>query len=413
MRIIKTGLLFMFLIVIITGIKAQMGFVNNGMVINIEQGAYIYVNDFYNDSAGTINGKINLDGDLMVTGDFTNNSGGNVFDNIEATPDGNVTLCGTNQFIQGTTPIFFENLYIKNATKTLNLNNCVIKGIDTIDGVLDLNKNRLIIDNNNPGAISYKSGYIKSETTPIDGLGEIEWKTGSAPGTFSVPFGSGKNSDNDLNLSLSALTTADPDTGSIVFATYPTDGSNKPYPAGVFSLDTFLKENVADRYWEIKPNYNTKPDVSVLFRYTPDDVDQSDNPDLFEKNLKAIRYNDVTGKWTDMKMTGICDAANKTVLADNITSDNFFPYWTLSEYELKIPNAFTPFDDEPNNYFLKGYTVKIVNRWGEKLFEGPDGWDGTTENGKKVSPGTYYYIAAIPGLSGDKTATGVITLISK
>ncbi|MFH0894906.1 MAG: gliding motility-associated C-terminal domain-containing protein [Bacteroidota bacterium] len=57
---------------------------------------------------------------------------------------------------------------------------------------------------------------------------------------------------------------------------------------------------------------------------------------------------------------------------------------------IPFPTAFTPNGDGTNDVYLKGYEMRIVNRWGQKLYEGNEGWDGTF-NGNKVSPGTYYY----------------------
>jgi gliding motility-associated-like protein len=397
---------------LINSINAQSGFVNNGLTLNVESGAYINVVDFTNNQADSVDGTINLDGKLIVNGNFTNNSSGNIFANIESAPDGDVILDGTNQSITGTTPVFFENVTVNNSTKTIDLNNCEVNGMLKIDGVIDLNKNKLLLNNPNPGAISYASGCIKSESLPADGLGEIQWNIGSNTGTFSVPFGVGTG-NNDHNLILKINSTPSPSSGSVVFATFPTDAMNEPYPTGIVSLDTFQPKNLSDRYWKIEPVYTTKPDVSINFKYNAADIDQTDNPKLVEDNLKAIRYNDVSNEWIDMKMTGICNVSNQTVNVDNITSDNFYTYWTLSEFELKIPNAFTPDNDGKNDIFMKGYSLKIINRWGEILYDGQDGWDGTID-GKKVSAGTYYYIVSVPDFDKNlKTMTGVITLVSE
>ncbi|HPS17053.1 MAG TPA: choice-of-anchor L domain-containing protein, partial [Bacteroidales bacterium] len=56
-----------------------------------------------------------------------------------------------------------------------------------------------------------------------------------------------------------------------------------------------------------------------------------------------------------------------------------------------IPNAFTPDGDGINDLFAKGLDLTIINRWGQSLFEGKDGWDGKYE-GKLVAAGTYFYI---------------------
>lgn len=393
-------------------VTAQTGFINNGMSVNIEQGAYINAYDYTNNQAASTDGSVNLDGTFTLTGNITNNSSGPVFINIEAVPDGNIILSGTNQTIQGSTAIEFENLSVENSTKTLSLNDCDIKGLLNINGTLNLNKNKLILSYSDPSAITYQSGSIISETLPSDGLGEIEWKIGGTTGAFSLPFGTGSGS-NDLNTVLTTFTSASPSDGSVIFATYPTDALNEPYPATVFSLDTLNPENLADRYWKIEPVFTSKPDFSLNLKYTDQDVDLSDNPGMIEVNLKTIRYNDFQNTWTDMKMTGTCNIADNTVTTGTIGQDNFYSYWTLEEYELRIPNAFTPDGNGKNDFFMKGYHVKIFNRWDQIIFEGDDGWDGT-RNGNLVSPGTYFYELVIPDIDNTtKTVTGVITFVSK
>jgi len=77
-----------------------------------------------------------------------------------------------------------------------------------------------------------------------------------------------------------------------------------------------------------------------------------------------------------------------------------------------IPNAFTPYEiDGKNDIFVKGLDIKIINRWGQKLYEGTEGWDGTF-NGKLVSAGTYYYIIHINDLQGvAKELKGSVTVV--
>lgn len=78
-----------------------------------------------------------------------------------------------------------------------------------------------------------------------------------------------------------------------------------------------------------------------------------------------------------------------------------------------IPNAFTPYDvDGKNDIFVKGLDLKIINRWGEKLYEGIDGWDGKY-NETLVSPGTYYYVIKLSDLKNVLTElTGTVTVVS-
>ncbi|MFH0894768.1 MAG: gliding motility-associated C-terminal domain-containing protein [Bacteroidota bacterium] len=64
-----------------------------------------------------------------------------------------------------------------------------------------------------------------------------------------------------------------------------------------------------------------------------------------------------------------------------------------------IPNSFTPNNDGRNDIFIKGLDLTIINRWGQKIYSGYDGWNGQYE-GKNVSPGTYFFIIRMSDLNG-------------
>jgi hypothetical protein len=92
---------------------------------------------------------------------------------------------------------------------------------------------------------------------------------------------------------------------------------------------------------------------------------------------------------------------------------------------MKMPNVFTP-NSSNNNYFyfmktgddypvksIRYFSVKIYNRWGNKVYEYEDntgkwqelgndkpGWDGTTRVGTKAKPGVYYYAIVAEGWDG-------------
>ena len=77
---------------------------------------------------------------------------------------------------------------------------------------------------------------------------------------------------------------------------------------------------------------------------------------------------------------------------------------------MHVPNAFTPNGDDLNEEFkpiitpyLMKYDFKILNRWGEKVFDTNDpeeGWDATFK-GKPVQDGAYTYILRATDLMGD------------
>ena len=71
------------------------------------------------------------------------------------------------------------------------------------------------------------------------------------------------------------------------------------------------------------------------------------------------------------------------------------------EFNIYIPNAFSPNDDNDNDYFYpsvighKTYNIKIYDRWGGIIYnEDNEQWNGTS-NGKLMPRGTYSYTITI------------------
>ncbi len=90
-----------------------------------------------------------------------------------------------------------------------------------------------------------------------------------------------------------------------------------------------------------------------------------------------------------------------------------------SDFNIYVPNAFTPNGDELNDIFLpilrgtKFYTLSIYNRWGANLFETNNteaGWDGTYR-GEEAKQDVYVRKITVSSNSGEqKTLTGQLTL---
>jgi len=75
-----------------------------------------------------------------------------------------------------------------------------------------------------------------------------------------------------------------------------------------------------------------------------------------------------------------------------------------------IPNAFSPNEDGVNDVFMKNYDLSIVNRWGEELYKGIEGWDGKYK-GDDVAQGTYFFVISYKGLNNETVkVTGTVTL---
>ena len=56
-----------------------------------------------------------------------------------------------------------------------------------------------------------------------------------------------------------------------------------------------------------------------------------------------------------------------------------------------VPNIFTPNGDGINDVFMAGLKLQIFDRFGLKLYDGKNGWDGQF-NGKKMDNDTYFYL---------------------
>jgi gliding motility-associated-like protein len=403
--------------------------VNNGDNIVINSGAFVVITGDYINETGNGDGKIDIDGTMMVDGNWINNAPSTVFTNVETVPDGYVILKGVSpQFIGGLYPTHFENLNLIRSRKTMQVTLCEVNGIMTVDAILDLNSKRIIMDNSSPTAINYVSKYILSETSPLTGYGEVQWNIGSTLNTYSIPFGSGFSNNNDLNLVLTTTTGGNPPAGNISFATYPSDCNNNELPTGVVSLDHDPK-NVADRYWIINPDYTiTKPDVDIVFKYNFEDVDVC-NENIVQENLQAIRYNTNSLSWDDIEPIGIANKNDRTVTVTGLSKSDFYEPWTLLYEEILpmniwFPNAFTPNHDGTNDYFgpvgldLEKYdfTMYIFDRWGEKIYEANDinaPWNGKPTGSNTFAPlGVYTWLVILTDEYGEELRyIGRVTLI--
>jgi gliding motility-associated-like protein len=432
---ISSKIFFFFLYIFISSISLfpihvlSQNMVNNGDNIVINSGAYVIVSGNYINETSNGDGKIDIDGKMLVDGNWINNAPSTVFINIEPVPDGVVYLKGISpQFIGGIFPSHFENLSLVRSRKTLQVNLCEVNGILSIDAILDLNSKKIILDNNSPTAITYISKYILSETSPLSGYGEVQWNIGNTLGNYQVPFGSGFSNSNDLNLTLKTNTAGDPASGTISFATYPSDCNNDVLPTGVFSLEHDA-QNVADRYWTIAPDYViSKPTTDIIFQYAFEDVDIC-NQNIVQENLQAMRYNTNSMTWNDIEPIGIANKNDRTVTVSGLSQGDLYEPWTLvvedkQPLTIFFPNAFTPDNDGLNDAFgplgidLENYDYKmyIFDRWGEMIFESDDVnkfWNGKPDGSNIIAPiGVYTWLAYLTDIYGEEYKyMGRVTLI--
>ncbi len=137
--------------------------------------------------------------------------------------------------------------------------------------------------------------------------------------------------------------------------------------------------------------------------------------ELYESNVTSFKayYNNGLEHYTQCYRIKGTKIGTDTVTWSNDVCFNFDPI-------IFIPNAFSPDNDEFNNFFimkggaLKTVEIMVYNRWGEKLWTGFDinaKWDGKYK-GKDQPQDVYMYYCKYSGFDGRKYSTkGTITLL--
>ena len=105
-------------------------------------------------------------------------------------------------------------------------------------------------------------------------------------------------------------------------------------------------------------------------------------------------------------VTAIDTVGNESSFSNIVCIDNCPIY--------ELPNVFTPNGDQHNdlfipinNRFVDRIDIKIVNRWGQLVFETKDpqiNWDGKNLNGDDLAEGTYFYTVIV----FENRVTGVV-----
>lgn len=101
-----------------------------------------------------------------------------------------------------------------------------------------------------------------------------------------------------------------------------------------------------------------------------------------------------TASYYVLMLDSVCPAVPSNVVSINVIKD--------------LPTAFTPMNSIGlNDTFMEGYSVVIFNRYGQKMVESHNGWDGKCR-GEYVDPGVYYYEIVLKDGSKHKGSIEVV-----
>lgn len=412
---------------------SQTKFYNGGTDVTVYPNTILYVDGHVSNN---VQGFIHNQGDIYLTGDWTNNEPSGCLDPTTGT----VILYGAAQTIQGAQTTTFHNLDCQGiGTKTLNINTIVggnTGALSLHSDPFDLNSNRLTVSNPSTAAITRTSGYIISETDPIIGYGIIQWNLGTGSSNYTYPFGTTSGTYIPFLYNVTSAGIEQSAIGNISVATYPTtvtsSPNNRPLPTGVTDLnDASGNESAvtcADRFWNLDAaNYSTNPTANITFTYRDAEWDASisgSTNNINEDSLLAWRWNGTL--WQNPTL-GSLNASANTLTVSGI---NYSAPWTLKAVEpipnicgnFPVPNAFSPNNDGHSDLFIlhgwencvSSFSIYIFDRWGEKVFETKNsaiGWDGNYK-GKPLDPAVFVYFINAESLTGDKiTKKGNISLI--
>lgn len=254
-------LVFCFVLIASVSFAQQKGVINYGAKMIIKTGAYLKITgtdaNYINETSGSLNGRIDLDGILEIEGNWSNHAtSGYVFDDY-LDSDGEIIFKGiTQQTIGGSRATYFENLELDNANGLSLSGSVEINNILTLtNGVITLNNNNLSIGNS--GMISGIFG--PSNMIITNGTGSLR-KAFASPGTFSFPIGDNTSnaeySPVDINLKSGDISSAW--IGAKVTDTqHPNDNSVEEY---------------LTRYWTLSSSGIINPVYDADFNYLDSDI---------------------------------------------------------------------------------------------------------------------------------------------
>ncbi len=363
------------------------------------------------------NSVVDNSGEVMLTGDWINNSGGNALANNSP---GTVTMAGAYQEIGGAFVTTFYNLHLQGAgaTKSAMIDADVSNALDLEDAVLATNDYLVHLTNPSPTALSWNNGYINTLN-----LGGYFLRSTNSTSTYAFPVGSANRLGTYRAVEV-APTTADPSVFGARFADLDPDLDGGTSASG--GVAPFVSQSkapdvaeITEQFYHNVYRFSGSADANLNFYFFNSD------PDALVTSV--AQWKQGTDQWEDQHFA-IVDVTNAlpqygmpNKMATKTISDFQHDAFALIELELKVPTGFSPGNDDgvndvfeiagleefPNNELI------IFNRWGDVVYQaapymndwrGYNNVNGLKLMGDELPEGTYFYILkldeTIPNLTG-------------
>ncbi|MCT4580290.1 MAG: gliding motility-associated C-terminal domain-containing protein [Flavobacteriales bacterium] len=336
------------------------------------------------ENAGTVDVAHNYINNGISTGFATNTGeyivGGNWENNNVFTADFSlVHLYNSDKLITGTSITDFYTLKLSGGSKLMTIDASAIV-LDLGTDHLMTDGNVMLVNNPDPTALIYSSGYVSSRED-----GHLQRKTNSTA-TYSFPLGS--------DLGDFRLRPIDFIPNDNLENTFGARLANNDATIDGYDLEekSILTGNLNPLYYHHIYHNSGSSNVDVRFYYDPaeDEVTETIANWNNEWNIE------------DGVSNGGANGGYESLLLANFNDFSTKPFILANQNELiYIPNAFTPNSDGANDLFTVAYDEEkllkfaffIFDRWGNPILEEHHPnftWDGTSK-GQKLPSDAYVW----------------------
>ena len=373
--------------------------VHSGANITIGQNALVYVsNDFTHKT-----GEIHHDGDIIVGGDWINESNNDrVFNDLSS---GIVTMTGSRAIFSGIGTTVFPNLKLSGtAVFNMKVKVSVAKTLNLGDAELQVNDNELTMLDGNPAAIKFNAGFIST------GKSGLVLRTLNQQTTYIYPLGSAKLASKRF-VSISPKSIQKQIIGAAFVDVDPNltgyDRSVKSKTVAEVNQDFYhiLKRTEGNGNVDVAFHTTSNEKYTNLINWTQKNVWDRVVPSSFLDNTNTI--GGLTKSFVSPSTNLMLDVINPYAFA-NITSVS----------PLVIFNAFSPDGDGKNETWeiknidaFPDNDLKIFDRSGNLVFKANGYNSSAFWDGKNVASGTYIYILRANIDGKNEYFKGAITMI--